>query len=190
MTGSDKDLFEQAMADVTPLKQAAPVVFLAPKAVRTAPGLICAADDTNNFLTTSFLDIIPCDIPLEYKQDGIQQGVLDKLHHGGYPPQASVNLTRMTVEQSRQDLFIFIKHMRQQQLRTLLIIHGKGRHDNSHANIIRSFVARWLRQFDEVQAYCRALGRHGGEGACYAVLKKSERARQNTREQAARRGHR
>ena len=39
-------------------------------------------------------------------------------------------------------------------LRNVLIIHGKGRDDKSHANIVRSYVARWLTEFDDVQAYC------------------------------------
>ncbi|MGK3585357.1 Smr/MutS family protein, partial [Escherichia coli] len=38
-------------------------------------------------------------------------------------------------------------------LRNVLIIHGKGRDDKSHANIVRSYVARWLTEFDDVQAY-------------------------------------
>ncbi len=33
---------------------------------------------------------------------------------------------------------------RRRGLRNVLIVHGKGRDDQSHANIIRSYLARWL----------------------------------------------
>ena len=43
----------------------------------------------------------------------------------------------------------------------MLIVHGKGRDDNAHANIIRSYLARWLVELPEVQAFCAALPHHG-----------------------------
>ncbi len=91
------------------------------------------------------------------------------------------------METCRQNLFVFIRRMQLEQLRTLLIIHGKGRHENSHANIVRSLVARWLTQFAQVQAYCAARPAHGGIGACYVVLKKSAAASSENRERFARR---
>ncbi len=72
-------------------------------------------------------------------------------------------------------------------LRNVLIVHGKGRDDQSHANIIRSYLARWLEELPEVQAFCAALPHHGGSGACYVALRKSAQAKQETREQHAKR---
>ncbi|MEB3019356.1 hypothetical protein, partial [Streptococcus agalactiae] len=71
-----------------------------------------------NFLSTDFLVVIPCDRPLEFKGEGIQQGVLDKLRNGRYPPQASLNLLRQPVEASRQALFRFIMQAEAQNLRS------------------------------------------------------------------------
>ncbi len=72
-------------------------------------------------------------------------------------------------------------------LRNVLIVHGKGRDDQSHANIIRSYLARWLEELPEVQAFCAALPHHGGSGACYVALRKSAQAKQETWEQHAKR---
>lgn len=72
-------------------------------------------------------------------------------------------------------------------LRNLLIIHGKGRDDRAHANIIRSYPARWLPELPEVQAFCAALPHHGGSGACYVALRKSEQAKQENWELHAKR---
>lgn len=61
-------------------------------------------------------------------------------------------------------LFRFILEAQKEGLRNVLIIHGKGREAKSHANIVRSYVARWLTEFEDVQAYCSALPHHGGGG--------------------------
>ncbi|MFC0224966.1 DNA endonuclease SmrA [Serratia aquatilis] len=188
MSNEDKGFFEQAMADVTPLSDGQQTLYLKPQdpidksARREAQAL-----QLENFLSTGFLDIIPCDIQLEYKGEGIQQGVLDKLRNGHYPPQASLNLLRQPVEACRQALFRFIIQAQKDSLRSLLIVHGRGREDKSHANIIRSYVAKWLEQFDQVQAFCRALPRDGGEGACYVTLRKSAEAKADNFERHAKR---
>ncbi len=186
MTCNDDQLFKEAMDDVKPLKHSADVVFFQHKSDRP-PRRPEERVVTNNFLTTGFLDIIPLDTPLSYKQDGIQQGVLDKLRGGRYPLDARLNLTRSQVETCRRNLFEFMLQLQRTPVRTVLIIHGKGRNDHSHANIIRSFVARWLAQFPQVQAFCRAQPYHGGIGACYVALKKVESARVDNWERFARR---
>ena len=50
-----------------------------------------------NFLTRGDLEIIPLNTPLEYKADGIQQGIVDKLRRGEYKLDASLNLLRQPV---------------------------------------------------------------------------------------------
>ncbi|WP_410015153.1 DNA endonuclease SmrA [Sodalis sp. C49] len=185
MTCNDEDLFKEAMDDVKPLKDPANVVFLRhkPPVARRRPD-----DAVDNFLVTALHDVIPLDLPLSYKRDGIQQGVLDKLRGGRYPIEATLNLTRAPVETCRLNLFAFMLRLQRAGVRTVLIIHGKGRNHDSHANIVRSFVARWLAQFDQVQAFCSAQACHGGAGACYVALKKSDIARSENRERFARRG--
>ncbi len=37
-------------------------------------------------------------------------------------------------------LFAFIQQAQQDSLRNLIIIHGKGREEGSHANIVRSYL--------------------------------------------------
>ncbi len=125
MTCKDKDLFKEAMEDVKPLKDLSNVVYLQHKPL--CNGRRPEVDDVeDNFLLTGYVDAIPLDTPLAYKQDGIQQGVLDKLRAGRYSIEASLNLTRTPVETCRRNLFAFIRRMQLEQLRTLLIIHGKG----------------------------------------------------------------
>lgn len=84
----------------------------------------------DNFLTTGFLDIIPLSQPLEFRREGLQHGVLDKLRSGKYPQQASLNLLRQPVEECRKMMFSFIQQAMADGLRNVLIIHGKGRKIN------------------------------------------------------------
>ncbi|ADU69322.1 DNA endonuclease SmrA [Pantoea sp. At-9b] len=184
MNLDDDDLFRDAMGDVTPLKDCANTQWLRAPST-TAPRALQRNDAEENFLTRGFLEIIPLATPLEYKADGIQQGVLDKLRQGKYPLDASLNLLRQPVESCRQSLFSFMMQGRKLGLRNLLIIHGKGRNDESHANIVRSYVARWLQQFDEVQTFCVAQPQHGGAGALYVGLRKTAQARLDNRERHA-----
>ncbi len=86
MNPDDKSLFLDAMEDVQPLKQRIDVYWQphrntkAPKHINTL--------QLDNFLTTGFLDIVPLGTPLEYKREGLQNGVLDKLRAGKYSQQA------------------------------------------------------------------------------------------------------
>jgi DNA-nicking Smr family endonuclease len=184
----DDQLFSQEMADVRPLASDKRVVYLKSSGHPAAKGSAESQPERpENTFTTGFLDILPIDEPLEYKQSGVQQGVLDKLRAGKYPLEASLNLLRKPVETCRQELFNFFCESQTHSLRTLLIIHGRGRDDESHANIVRSYVAKWLKQLDEVQAFSVALQRDGGAGACYVALKKTAQAKQENWERHAKR---
>lgn len=188
MNLDEQDLFKDAMAmdDVKPLKDCANVHWLKSPSTKS-PRKTLEDLQLDNPLTSGFLTIIPRETPLEFKAEGIQQGVLDKLRHGKYPANATLNLLRQPVEACRQTLYSFMLLAEQENYRNLLIVHGKGREDDSHANIVRSYLDRWLQQFDLVQAYCCALPQHGGNGACYVGLKKTEQARLENRERHAKR---
>lgn len=139
MNLDDKSLFLDAMEDVQPLKRNNDVHWHRERNVR-APQRIDTLQ-LDNYLTTGYLDIVPLAVPLEFKREGLQSGVLEKLRRGKYSQQASLSLLRQPVEQCRQMLFAFVIQAQKEGLRNLLIIHGKGRDDRAHANIIRSYGA-------------------------------------------------
>ncbi|ALM52544.1 DNA endonuclease SmrA [Halomonas huangheensis] len=148
-----------------------------------------AGGDGLDTLSDEFIDLVPPFDPLEYRRDGIQIGVLERLRQGGYPVQASLHLLRRPLQECRRELPVFIRDAYASDLRSVLIIHGRGRDIDSPPNILRSCLARWLTLLDEVQAYASAQERDGGLGATWVMLRKSERARANNRErQQKRRG--
>lgn len=193
----ERRLFEQEMADVTPLpknpatvhstsqSQARPgsPVLTPPTESQLARRISATASQgEHNFLSDEFVDLLRHDEPISFKKEGIQTGLLQKLEHGHYVVESQLNLLGASIHQCRQEVFNFIREAQHHQLRSLMIIHGRGRKDDSKANILRSYIVKWLNQFDEVQAYCSAQARFGGLGATCIVLKKSEKARQKNRE--------
>ena len=142
-----------------------------------------------NFLSDDFVDLLPPFDPMEYRREGIQQGVVDKLRHGGYSVQSQLHLLRRPLSECRRMLFPFIQEAYAHDLRSVMIIHGRGREIDSPANVLRSYLAKWLGQFEEVQAYVSAQPPEGGLGATWVMLRKSDRAKANNRErQQKRRG--
>ncbi|MGM0542336.1 MAG: DNA endonuclease SmrA [Pseudomonadota bacterium] len=148
-----------------------------------------SAVEERNFLSDDFVDLVPAFDPIEFRREGIQQGVVDKLKHGGYPVQAQLHLLRRPLAECRGLIFPFIQDAYANDLRSVLIVHGRGRDIDSPPNVLRSYVAKWLLQFDEVQAYISAQPSDGGLGATWVMLRKSDRAKANNRErQQKRRG--
>ncbi len=184
MNPDDKSLFLDAMEDVQPLKRCADIHWQPSRNTRARQRLIPSSWITSS--PRAFWNFCP-DEPLAFQREGIQQGVMDKLRSGKYSREASLNLLRQPAERCRQMLYAFIRQAGRDGLRNLIIIHGKGREQNAHPNVIRSYLARWLTEFEEVQAFCVALPHHGGSGACYVSLRKSNDAKQENWERHAKR---
>ena len=134
MNPEDNSRFLAAMEDVQPLKRCRDTLWQPNRTVRAPKRLDQLQLD--NFLTTGFLDVLPLDSLLEFKREGLQQGVLDKLRRGKYGQQVSLNLRGQPVQQCRQQLFVFIRRAAEEGARNLVIVPGKGRDLQSHAKIV------------------------------------------------------
>lgn len=195
MSQGDVD-FQDLMGQVTPLSRGKNKADLS-RQRRDTPSeaqlarreRAMASDEDSNFLSDDFVDLVVPYDPFEYRRDGIQTGVLERLRHGGYAPEARLHLLKRPLAECRRELFSFIREAHEHELRCVLIVHGRGREIDSPPNVLRSYLAKWLCQFEEVQAYVSAQPAHGGLGATYVMLRKSERARARNRErQQKRRG--
>ena len=183
LVGDVKPLPQRNLADTGPQRQRPSEAQLA-RRESAAERL-----DERNFLSDDFVDLLPPFDPIEFRREGIQQGVVDKLKHGGYSVQAQLHMLRRPLVECRRMLFPFIQEAYAHDLRSVLIVHGRGRELDSPANVLRSYIAKWLTQFDEVQAYVSAQPSEGGLGATWVMLRKSDRAKANNRErQQKRRG--
>jgi DNA-nicking Smr family endonuclease len=184
---SDDDLFRQAMAGVAPIKKSNKVTLnrssqtdFAKQAKRKAAVAETAAD--KNTLTAGEVELLDAFCPLEFRRAGVQNGVFRKLKQGKYQPDARLDLHRMTVERARHEVFDFIQQSAAYDLRVVVIVHGKGTHSGSEQALLKSYVNKWLPELEPVQAFCSARPQHGGVGAVYVQLKKSERLKQQNRD--------
>lgn len=118
---------------------------------------------------------------LSFKRVGIAHGVFKKLKNGQYPIEARLDLHRKTVKQAREEVFSFVKSCMGYDIRSGIILHGKAEHAQVPA-LIKSCVNCWLPQIDDVLAFHSAQIKHGGTGAVYILMKKSEKLKQENRE--------
>jgi DNA-nicking Smr family endonuclease len=187
MNNDDLDLFRREMSDVRPI-QTPQRLHLQPAIARSA-GLDYrrasaqrspASDD--NFLPTGQVELVHPAAVLSFMRPGIQHGVFRKLRQGAYPIDAMLDLHQLTVEQARKEVFVFIRDCLQHDVRSALINHGKGgRYPDRPAAILKSYLAKWLPMFPTVMAFHSAQRFHGGTGAVYVLLRKSERQKDRTR---------
>ena len=65
-----------------------------------------------------------------------------------------------------------------------MIIHGKGQTsaEQDRCSILKGCTDHWLRELDIVQAFNSAQPQHGGTGAVYVLLRKSEEKKRENRE--------
>ncbi len=188
---NDENLFQAEMEGVKPLDRAQGRISLqqrqralqsptdAQLARREAAAKEMLRDE--NLLTSEYVEMVgPHDI-LEFKRGGVQEGVYRKLRLGKYAPDAVLDLHRKTVEQARQEVFEFVRECLRHGVRTVMILHGKGDRSDTPA-LLKSYVNKWLPELPQVMAFHSAQRHHGGAGALYVLLKKSESKKQENRE--------
>lgn len=180
MHNDDKKLFHQEMADVTPAPKTARTLLKSSKTVtpgeleRRHAAIDESAKDCNN-LSTEHVDMLDPYAVLAFRRDGVQNGVFRKFKQGRYNFDARLDLHKKGVDQARKEVYVFIKEAYQFDLRTVMILHGKGDRNKEKPALLKSFTAKWLTEIPEVLAYHSAQQRDGGVGAVYILLKKSEK---------------
>lgn len=192
MTPEDDDLFEQEMAGVKPIPQTRiiePPRSTTPTEAQLARREAAVADTRldPNHLSTEYVEMVDPHDVLEYKANGVQEGVYRKLRLGKYSSEAALDLHRKTLQQARQEVFDFIRDSYRFGLRTVMILHGKGERSNPPA-LLKSYVNKWLPSMPEVMAFHSAQKQDGGAGAMYVLLKKNDQRKQQNREHYMRTG--
>ncbi len=115
-------------------------------------------------------DLQPGD-SLSFCRAGIQKNVFRKLKKGQYSISAELDLHGHTRFEAQEELARFISFAREENHRCIRIIHGKGYGSNNKGPIIKPLVNKWLRQRNEILAFCSARPCDGGTGAVYVLLK-------------------
>ena len=184
----EQKLFLEEMAGVTPAAKSTRIdlkgarVSTPGELERRQAATAESAKDCNN-LSTEYVDMLDPFAVLAFRRDGVQNGVFRKLKQGRYYSfDARLDLHKKGLEQARREVYEFIKEAHQYDLRTVMILHGKGDRNKEKPALLKSFTAKWLTGIPEVIAYHSAQQRDGGVGAVYILLKKSEKLKGENRE--------
>lgn len=184
---SEKSFMELVGGDVTPIKAEIRVDLVSSqvdektlKERREAAMLEAATPDDP--LTGDPIEMVDPMALLSYMKPGVQHGVFRNMRLAKYPIDARLDLHKMTVDRARQVVYQFVKDCVANDVRMALITHGKGEGRELPA-LLKSCVAYWLPQLEDVLAFHTALKQHGSYGATYVLLKKSAEKKQRTREQ-------
>lgn len=114
---------------------------------------------------------------LSWLRPGLQLRVFHDLRRGRIAVHGELDLHGFTTHHAREELTAFLAECRRRQARCVRIIHGKGQRSEGQQPILKQRVNLWLRQREEVLAFCSATSRDGGTGAAYVLLRNSRRKR-------------
>lgn len=161
----DEQLFHEAMSDVTPIKDDR----VAPKGKKHRPvplNLPVGDEEEEDFADTS----IQTGDELLFQRPGIQNRLFSDLRRGYIEPEAKLDLHGMRVIDARQAMARFLKQSVQNHRRCVIVIHGKGQGSKDQQPVLKQKTNQWLRQREEVLAFCSAPRWNGGTGATYVLL--------------------
>lgn len=108
---------------------------------------------------------------LLFTRTGLQERTIKKFRQGKMPIEAILDLHGMTVFAAEDALQEFLLMCQHEELRYVLIIHGKG------TGILKNAVNNWLREYPDTLAFCSAKPKDGGSGALYLLLRRPKSSR-------------
>lgn len=166
ITEAEKDLFRKNMREVQLLKNTKLPHHQKPKIKAQKPLL---DEEPVHFQELDDLPPVKSNDYLHFARPGIQYKILRNLKAGQYNVEAILDLHGKTVDEASASLSLFLSQCKKQGIRHLLIIHGKGqKHD---LPILKNKLNHWLRQCEDVLAFCSATRKDGFTGALYVYLK-------------------
>lgn len=170
----DAELLREALKDVAPLSDNGRASL--PK-IRPAPIPSQLIADERQALSDSLSDHVPIELALEsgeelnFLRDGHSQQILRKLRRGYWVIQDELDLHGLRSEEARRLLADFLNLSLRHGHRCVRVVHGKGLGSRNREPVLKKKMYGWLRQRDEVLAFCQARAADGGGGAVMVLLK-------------------
>lgn len=172
-----KDSFAKAMEGVTPINQ--PNRVQHPQTKPSARPKRTKMEENNELADMlsepDDLSSIQTDDELFFTRNGLQNKVIKRLKRGEQTAQAELDLHRLTKLEARQEVLQFLNYCSENNFKHVRIVHGKGFGSKGKIPVLKTLINHWLRQCDEVLAFCSAQPRDGGTGALYVLLRNSEK---------------
>ena len=172
VTDDDLQLFRQAAAGATPLRDQGKVVHR----TEVPPLPVQSLLDTHQALAESIFGPVSPEQSMEtgeelvYLRNGIPRDVLKKLRRGHWVVQDALDLHGLNRDQARLLIADFFLECRRRRLRCVRIVHGKGLRSPNREPVLKGKLHLWRSRRDEILAYCQAPVNLGGSGALLILL--------------------
>lgn len=121
-------------------------------------------------------DISDSDEFIEGAIAGLDRRVLSSLKRGDFAVRAHLDLHGMTREEAREAVEGFVLRARRENLRCVLIVHGRGLNSKDKIPVLKLALHSWLergRIARSVLAFCTARPHDGGAGAVYVLIRRT-----------------
>ena len=112
---------------------------------------------------------------LSFIAPGLQKNVLKKLRKGYFGFDATIDLHGLTSQEAKHQLSRFLHFSIEDGYRCVHIIHGKGYRSSNDQPVLKNDINVWLRQHENVQAFCSTPPKNGGTGAVFVLLKLAQK---------------
>jgi DNA-nicking Smr family endonuclease len=123
-------------------------------------------------------DITETDEYVEGARVGLDPRLVTRLRRGEFAVQAHLDLHGMIQPAAKDALSAFVLDSTRKGLRTILVIHGRGRRSPGGHPILKHAATEWLSQTSisgYVLAFATARPQDGGAGATYVLLRRDRR---------------
>lgn len=173
-TRTDDEVFHEAMADVREIREFRKIPLLKPQAKKVPAK---RRDNTLEILRQIIhmerkIDLADTGEYIEWISPRVRKDLAQRLHHGNFSVQDSIDLHGMTVREAEASLHAFIKEALQKRLFCVKVVHGRGLRSPKEP-VLKEAVKRWLQGVFRkwVLAYSTAKDSDGGLGATYILLR-------------------
>ena len=172
LTPEDRALFRNSIGDVRTVHTDKVLLSAANKPKPyPKPTLSDARQPLNTALSNDGLEPVGLEDSLSYTAPGLQHSVLKKLRRGYFGIDAELDLHGLISTAAQQQLLHFLQHSVNAGYRCVHIVHGKGYRSTGQQPVLKNHINLWLRQHQDVQAFCSASPKDGGAGAVLVLLK-------------------
>jgi len=171
----DCDLFFETIGKVTPVKSDKRSVVPTQKPKPYPKKKNSNIADKLTLAQTEPINALHAEDTFSYISSGLQKNVLKKMRRGHYGLDAELDLHGLTSAEAKRELIKFLHYCEQDGCRCVRIIHGKGYRSENNLPVLKNDLNIWLRQHQEVQAFCSAAQKDGGAGAVVVLLRLSNK---------------
>ena len=171
----DTALFRQTVGKVQPVKNDK---ITATTAVKPKPYPKTQQVDFEHKIASEInyeIEQLSLEDSLNFASPGLQKNVLKKLRKGHFGLDAEIDLHGLNSQDAKYQLLHFLHHCVQHGDRCVHIIHGKGYRSPDNMPVLKNNLNLWLRQHQDVLAFCSAPPKEGGTGAVFVLLRLTEK---------------